>query len=196
MIEEKELIAAGKFLKTHGLKGELNAYTEYDPEILEQGYPVIVEMDGIFVPFYVTNIRPKGLHGSLILLDGIEDIDKAKQFVNKTIWLLRKDVAEFQEVDEDELDNDLEFIGYDLYDQNNNLVGEIVDFDDSTSNWLLIVSPENAEDDEVLYIPFADELILDEKISNDPEVKSALQIQIPDGLLQINEKNSGIETVE
>lgn len=196
MIQEKELIEAGKFLKTHGLKGELNAYTEYDAEILDQGYPVIVDMDGIFVPFYVASIRPKGLHGSLILLDGIDSIDKAKPFVNKTIWILRKDLADFLEVEEDELDEEMEFIGYDLYDQNDNLIGEIVGFDDSTPNWLLLVTPVDGDEEDIIYIPFAEELVIDEKVSENPEEKSYLKIQIPEGLLNINDKDSGIEIIE
>ena len=51
MIEEKDLTPVGKFLKTHALKGELNAILEIDPEFFTEGYPLVIDVDGAFVPF-------------------------------------------------------------------------------------------------------------------------------------------------
>ena len=43
MIEEKDIVVAGKFLNPHGLKGELNAVVEYDAEILEEAKTILAE---------------------------------------------------------------------------------------------------------------------------------------------------------
>lgn len=51
MIEEKDIKAIGKFQKTHALKGELNAILDIDSEYVSEGNAVVVDIDGIFVPF-------------------------------------------------------------------------------------------------------------------------------------------------
>ena len=78
MIEEKDIVQAGKFLKPHGLKGELNAVLDYDAEILEEDYPLIVDMDGIYVPFYAESVRPKGHFSSLVKLEGIDSVEDTR----------------------------------------------------------------------------------------------------------------------
>ncbi len=59
MIEVNDIVAIGKFQKTHALKGELNAILEIDSEFLEEGNAIIAEIDGIYVPFYIKSIRKK-----------------------------------------------------------------------------------------------------------------------------------------
>ena len=63
MIERQNLTTAGKFLKAHALKGELNAVLDADCDLLDPERPLIVEMDGIPVPFYLQSVRPKGQFG-------------------------------------------------------------------------------------------------------------------------------------
>ena len=72
MIKEEDTLIIGKFQKTHALKGELNAIIDIDPECFVEGKPLIVEIDGILVPFYVDTYRKKGSLSILIKLDGIE----------------------------------------------------------------------------------------------------------------------------
>ena len=60
MIEASEITAVGLFQKTHALKGELNAILDIDPDYFIEGNAAIVETDGIFVPFFISGIRPKG----------------------------------------------------------------------------------------------------------------------------------------
>ncbi len=57
MIEKKDIVEIGKFQKTHALKGELNALLNVPEEYVEDGNPLIVEMDGILVPFYTESFR-------------------------------------------------------------------------------------------------------------------------------------------
>lgn len=147
MIQESEIIKAGKFLKTHALGGELNVYSDYDAEILTKGYPVIVNRDGIFVPFYVESLRSKGLHGSLVKLEGVDSAVEAMPFVNGLFWLRRKDVAEFLELEEDELENEDDFDGMTLIDRKFGEIGVITYVDYSTPNILLSVRLKGAPDD-------------------------------------------------
>ena len=52
MITEEEITSVGKLLKTHALKGEMNMMLDIDPGYLEDGNPAILDIDGIYVPFY------------------------------------------------------------------------------------------------------------------------------------------------
>lgn len=182
MIEEKDILPVGKFFRTHALKGELNAVTDgYDPEMLEEGYPLIVDMDGILVPFYAESVRTKGSQGCLVKLDGVDSKERAQEFVNKEIFMLRKDIAEWLDVDVDEVATDSDLIGYSVYDSRAGYIGKVDSIDSSTSNLLLLVIPEDA--DEPIYIPFVEEFV--DEI--DPE-KEDIRLNLPDGIIDINKK--------
>lgn len=189
MITEKEIIEAGKFLKPHGLKGELNVILEYDADILEEEYPIIVELDGIYVPFYIESIRPKGHFSSLIKIEGIDSIDEAKKFVNKIFYLRRSDVADFLNVTEEEIESDTDLIGFKVYDKTFGYIGTVEDVDTSSENVLLLVRPEVESDAEgtkdVIYIPLSEDLI--EEVTEDKDNGiSEIHLDLPQGLLDLN----------
>lgn len=60
MIKEDEIIEIGKFQKTHALQGELNALLDVDLDFAEEDHPLIVEIDGIYVPFSSSRCVPRG----------------------------------------------------------------------------------------------------------------------------------------
>lgn len=163
MILKDEIIEAGKFLKPHGLKGELNAITTYDAAILESDYPIIAEMDGIYVPFFAESVRIKGSFSALVKFDDVNSAEEARRFVNKLFYLRKKDVAKFLECEIDELEMDEDYIGFDVYEAHLGYIGRVVDIDDSTENVLLEVElPEDSDADTdagSIYIPFVDNFI-------------------------------------
>lgn len=175
MITQDEIIEIGKFLKPHGLKGELNAVCDLDDEFFTGDYPLVVEMDGIFVPFFPESVRPKGKEAILIKLEGVDSADDARPFVNKAIWAKRDDVVEFAG-DSDLLLSD-EFEGYAITDKKRGPVGVVQSVDDSTANVLFVVErPDGA----VVYIPVAEEFILEV----DDETKT-ISMNLPEGLLDM-----------
>jgi 16S rRNA processing protein rimM len=181
MIEAKDITTIGKFQKTHALKGELNAILDIDDEFLLEGNALIVDIDGIFVPFYATSVRPKGNTSFLIKLDGIDSENEARSFVNKTIYASKSQLAPFLDVDEEDIADGDEFIGYKIIDEESDkTLGEIVEIDDTTSNLLFIAATEDGEE---LYIPAAEEFIY----GIDDENKT-IRMRLPDGLLDLNVK--------
>lgn len=179
MIEHSNISAIGKFQKTHALKGELNAILDIDPIFLEEGNAAIVEIDGILVPFYTASVRPKGSTSFLIRLDGIDTEEEAKNFVNKIIYALKSELASFLDVDESEITDDEDLIGYQIFDiESNEPIGRITGIDSSTSNLLIIV--ESADGEEI-FVPAADEFI----ISIDDE-KKLIEMNLPSGLIDLN----------
>lgn len=174
MITKEEVIEIGKFQKTHALKGELNALLEVDEDYAADGHPLIVEMDGILVPFYAESVRPKGSQACLVKLRDVDSQEKAKVFVNKAIYALRAELVDYYDVPEDEIVAD--FVGFRIIDKNLGEVGTVKDIDDSTANVLFIVQ---RPDGESVLIPVAEEFI--QSIDTEAEIIHTI---LPDGLLQ------------
>lgn len=179
MITKEEISAVGKLQKTHALKGEMNVILDIDPEYLEEGNPAIIEMDGIFVPFYAESVRTKGNFSYLVKFDGIDSEIEAKKLVNKIIYALRERLKEFMSENYDEeyaLYDDL--IGWTIVDADHGEIGVVVEFDTNTENELFIV--EN-KDGEKVFIPLTEDFI--EKM--DEETRKIF-MRLPDGLLDLN----------
>lgn len=179
MIDKKDLIAIGKFQKTHALKGELNVILNIEEDYLQSGNALVVEMDGLFVPFFATGIRPKGNTSFLVKLEGIDSETEAKKFVNKDIYAIRSQLAPFLEMEEDELRDEDHLSGYEIIDEiSGDKIGIIMSVDSSTQNLLFIVEDENGKE---LLIPAVDDLISE----IDDENKKII-MSLPEGLADIN----------
>lgn len=178
MTETDRLTEIGKFQRTHGLQGELNAVIDYDPELLLD-YPLFVYMDGLPVPFFAESVRPKGATTALVKLEGIDDIDQAAGFVNKTIMMEPESLKDFYGEDFEE---DEDIVGMILCDSLKGEIGVIEHLDLSTDNPLLIVAMADGTE---VYVPFAEDWIVDvnHEMNN-------VTMRLPDGLLDINTVSS------
>ncbi|MDE6811054.1 MAG: hypothetical protein K2J15_01755 [Muribaculaceae bacterium] len=187
MIQESEIIHVGKFFRTHALKGELNAMTDgYESELLDTDFPLIVEIDGILVPFYVDSWRPKGLFGCLVKLEGINSQARAQEFVNKMIYMRREDVAEALEMDVEDLRTEDDFQNYRVEVEGYGYIGRVEELDSTTENLLLKVRPENS--DKLIYIPFVEEFLVSvrEKEAG-PNSDNTILLRLPEGILDLND---------
>lgn len=182
MIEEKDIKAIGKFQKTHALKGELNALLDIDPEYVSEGNALIVEVDGCYVPFYASSIRPKGSFSFLIKLDGIDSEAEAKPFVNKIVYALKNDLADFLDLDSEEIRDEEDLSGYKIIDNGTKEeIGEIKSVDSSTDNLLFIVVSNSGEE---VFIPAVDDFIVE---INDDD--GTITMDLPEGLIDLNKKS-------
>lgn len=176
MINKEDIVEIGMFRKTHALQGELNTQLDIDGEYAEDGNPLIVDVDGIYVPFYAESVRHKGSESYLVKLIDIDSQDAAKVLVNKTIYGLRANLIDYFDDPDAELVSD--FVGFHLVDSNLGEIGVIEEIDDSTANVLFIV---RTPDDQIVYVPVADEFI--NGIDDDREV---VETTLPDGLVDLN----------
>ena len=94
MITDEQLKAVGTFLKPHGIEGEITLQRDYDDIDFEDFSCLIVDMDGIYVPFFIDGVRPKGSDTDLVSIDGIGDETHAALLTNKTAYVLRSELAE------------------------------------------------------------------------------------------------------
>lgn len=178
MITLDDLKQIGTFRKTHALQGELNASCDIDPSFIEEGYPIFVNLDGVFVPFYTESCRTKGQNSELVKLEDV-DLDMANSsFVNQPFYALKSDIADFYDVDEEDLIDDEDIIDFKVITTKGDLLGIVEDIDDSTLNvYIKVKNP----DDEELIIPFVDEFVVSISREN-----KTIEVDIPEDLLNLN----------
>lgn len=178
MITDSQITEIGRFNQPHGIKGEINVLID-DGVALEDLSCIILDMDGIYVPFFMSGLRRRGSMSYLVSIDGITDEQRAAVLANKTIYALSDEIVS----DDDEENGEdgfyaEDFIGFTLLTGDGNFRGTITGIDDSTDNVLFIVTPDN--DGREYLIPVADEFITD--IDTDTRT---VTVELPAGLLDI-----------
>lgn len=191
MILRTELKEIGRLQKPHGINGEINVQSQLDADELASLRCVVLEIDGIFVPFFISASRPKSAQTSLLKIDGIASEAEAAKLCPAPLYALRDDIrrleatdSESEEDSEDEEDDEEGFyaedlIGYTVESDDGLLRGEIVDLDDSTDNYLFIVRDQNGRR---LMLPVADGSMIEDV---DPE-RHHILLSLPEGLLDLN----------
>ena len=184
MINREQLIEIGRILKLHGLNGEMTASVSnpvFD-DVKHCPY-LVLEIDGIFVPFFIHNYRFRTDTSILISFDDINTQEKATEFCGLNLYFDRKcfSAKEAEEYDA-ATEEEESFIGYIIIDTKLGKLGKVVDIDDQTANVLFIVETKNGEE---IMIPAADNLV--EEIDDDGQT---ILMNLPQGLINLDEAES------
>lgn len=163
----------GSLLKTIGNKGEIILKFNNDlSEEIQKLESILVEVDGKLVPFFIETIKIKSSQTIIVQIEGLDSEYKSQEFIGCDFYLSKEqkekagaNTEEFADVE-----------GYSVKDQNDTLIGTVIEFLDIAKNPLLNVQTQNGEK----LIPANDELILD--IDDNLQV---IYIEIPEGLLDI-----------
>ena len=172
MIRQEEVFKIGKIGKPHGVKGEVafrfsdDVFDRVDADYL------ILEVDGILVPFFFEEYRFRSEEVALVKFSDIDTVERASELTGCDVYF----PLNLAPVDDDELTWN-QIVGYDLVDVdsdgNEHVVGGIADVDESTENVLLSL-------DNGLLVPAAYELIVDIDHS-----RQCLLMNLPEGLLNL-----------
>lgn len=183
MITENQLIEIGYITKLHGLKGEMQA-TITDPvfDDVKRCPYLVVCLDGIYVPFFLTDYRFRSATSILFSFDGIDTQAKAAPFCGQTLYFDRRC---FTRREEEQYDADVEeeqgYIGYQIIDRVLGTIGPVTGIDDQTANVLFLVEYQGSE----IMIPAADDLVLE----IDDSARTIL-MDLPQGLINPDEAES------
>lgn len=170
---DKIKLPVGRILKTHGVKGELNVElfdcAEPDSDFAPEAC-LIVEIDGLDVPFFVASSRMRGTASLLLTLDDLDSETDASALVGQTLYVY----ADPDDVNEDMTAGQL--VGYEIIDaQANASVGKVADIIELTpDNWYFSIQGSGQ------LIPVVDEMIL----SVDSETQ-IIMMDLPEGLLEL-----------
>jgi len=176
MINPEQITEIGSFNQPHGIKGELNAAI-FENVAVEDLSCIILDIDGIFVPFFITGIRPRGARSYLVTVEGIDSEHDASAIANKRIYALKDEARQLLTDDNADGFYVEDLIGFGISTPDGTLNGTVADIDDSTENILFIVK---ADDGKTHLIPVADEFITEIDADN-----RQIIMALPDGLLDI-----------
>lgn len=173
-MNKDECYLFGTFIKVNGVKGEFVLKSNY---LLSEEFDsipsIFIEIDGILVPFYITNFIIRSNYSAIIKLEDIDNIPAAKEFVDNNLYILKENLPHIDE--SFELSS---YVGYTIIDNTNEMiVGEITETFNIPNNPLVQVRYKNND----VLIPSNNKTI----ISIDYENK-IIKIDIADGLLEIN----------
>ena len=173
MIKAEDVFKIGKLGKPHGFKGEMSFFFDDDVfDTVDADY-LILDIDGILVPFFMEEYRFRSDSTALIKFLDVDTRDNAQELTNCDVYFPHALTGQRQQqISWNRI------IGFNLVDgETGTSVGVIEAVDDSTVNVLFAV--RTAERKEIL-IPASEELILEVDME-----KRVIKAIIPDGLLQI-----------
>lgn len=169
MIKSEDVYKIGRIGKTHGVRGEVSF--QFDDDIFDRvdAEYLVLDVDGILVPFYMEEYRFRNDTVCLVKFCDIDTQQRASDLTNCDVYFPRALANE----DEESLSL-ASLVGFAIVDSSNGeTVGHITAIDDSTANILF-----ELENDRL--IPANDDLISD----IDSE-KRQITMNIPQGLLEI-----------
>jgi 16S rRNA processing protein RimM len=169
MIKKEDVYKIGRIGKAHGVKGEVSF--NFDDDIFDRvdAEYLILEVDGILVPFFMEEYRFRSDNTALVKFEDIDKQDRARELTNCDVYFPR-DLADN---DEEELTYTF-LVGFDIIDdQSGKNVGTIASIDDNTMNILF-------ELEDGTLIPASEELITDIDKDN-----KTITIALPEGILEL-----------
>ncbi|MBR5039442.1 MAG: 16S rRNA processing protein RimM [Prevotella sp.] len=174
MIRQEEVFRIGRIGKPHGVKGETTfLFTDDVFDRVDADY-LVLQVDGILVPFFMEEYRFRSNDTALIKFEGIDTLEQARNLTNCEVFFPRS-LAEDQS---DEV-SWAQLTGMQLINnQNGQCIGTVTAVDDSTENVLLVINDEKGEE---LLIPAVESFIK----GIDMEERH-IRVELPEGLLNIN----------
>ena len=169
MIKQEEVYKIGRLGKAHGVKGEVSLL--FDDDIFDRvdcDY-LILEVDGILVPFFIEEYRFRSDTVALMKFEDVDTQQRASELTGCDVYFPRSLAAD------DDVPTSLTLlVGFDLVEANGGRpVGRIADIDDTTANLLF-----ELEDGRL--IPANDDLITDIDMKG-----RVISMTIPEGLLEL-----------
>ena len=168
MIKQEEVYRIGRLGKTHGVKGEVSL--QFDDDVFDRvdADYLILELDGILVPFFIEEYRFRSDTVALVKFEDVDTQQRASELTGCDVYFPRA-------LADDEGDVSLSMlVGFDIVEANSgSIIGRIAAIDDSTANLLF-----ELEDGRL--IPANDDLIRDIDTN-----RKTIRMEIPEGLLEL-----------
>lgn len=175
LLPDKVKVAVATVVKPHGIKGELNVLlsdmAEPDDDFAP-GACLIVEIEGLDVPFFVESARSRGADSLLVQLTELSNEAEAAEMTGRTLYVYADPESL---ADDDELTAGA-LIGYEILPSDaSEPIGRIADVTELTPGcWYFVL-----EGSEKL-IPAVDEMIS----GIDPDART-VSMTLPEGLTEL-----------
>ena len=168
MIRTEEVYRIGRLGKAHGVKGEVSFMFDDDVFDRVDADYLVLEVDGILVPFFIEEYRFRSDTTALVKFEGVDTQDRARELTGCDVYFPRS-LADADEVPSLSL-----LVGFELVDAvSGQSLGRVASIDDTTLNLLF-----ELEDGQL--VPASDELITDID-----QQRRTITMTIPPGLLDL-----------
>ncbi len=173
MIKKEEVYKIGRIGKPHGVKGETTLQFSDDVFDRVDADYLVIETDGILVPFFFEEYRFRSDSVALVKFCDIDTLEQAKELTGCDVYFPRS----LSDGDAETM-SWAEIIGYRLVDANQyQVVGAITAVDDTTINVLFEVMTDDGKE---ILIPASEELIQDVDTQ-----QRTITMNIPEGVLDL-----------
>jgi len=177
-MQQLNLKQIGSFVKTHGVHGQLvmNFSENFHSGLIENGLQeqeaVFVELDGIPVPFFISQKGIRNLNQYSVIL-ALEDIDdnKASDFCGCKVFIESSRIS--KNINNENISIE-DCIGFLVYDADLVYIGEFVEFIGLKGNPMLRLDVKGKE----LLIP-----LISDFITSIDAKKSEIHLQLPEGYI-------------
>ncbi len=169
MIKQEEVYKIGRLGKSHGVRGEISFLFDDDVFDRVDADYLILDIDGILVPFFIEEYRFRSDTTALMKFEGIDSQERARELTGCDVYFPRNLVAS----DDDSISWSA-IVGFNIIDASTNKsIGRIASIDDSTLNILFCL-----EDGHL--IPASEDLIT----QIDQQART-ITMHLPAGLLDL-----------
>jgi 16S rRNA processing protein RimM len=172
-MEKRNLYELGEFSKLHGFQGKLILSFDDQKISLSKLKVIWVILDGIPTPFSITSIQKLKKNKRIVSLLNVDSLNTSSLIKQKVY--VSKDEISF-----DQMDVKLKYVGFSVWDENENEIGIVQDYADIKNNNLLIIEIDKQE----VMIPVNETLII--KVL---EKEKIIQLYITEGLLNLNSES-------
>ena len=170
MIKQEEVYKIGRLGKSHGVRGEVTFLFDDDVFDRVDADYLILDIDGILVPFFIEEYRFRSDTTALMKFEGIDTQERARELTGCDVYFPRNLAAS----DDDSISWSA-IVGFDIIDASTNKsVGRIASIDYSTLNILFCL-----EDGHL--IPASEDLIT----QIDQQART-ITMHLPAGLLDLS----------
>lgn len=151
----EKFVSIGKILNFHGIKGEAKVGFQRGSE--EQ----ILSLKKVYVRVFDEplkfRVKSSRIHKNFAIMkfEGINSIDELLEYKGEKIYIEKEEALEALSEDEF-MTSDL--IGLNVFDNNDDYIGKVVDIGTNNANDILCIKPENPDYEQFL-IPFVHELV-------------------------------------
>jgi len=169
---KQEYFELGTLSKTHGIKGDFHLYLDVDDPYEYEGLKsIFIQIGNDLVPYFVEDIQVRS-NLNLISIEGINDIDSAKELVGSKLFLpisflpkLKDDQYYYHEV-----------VGYKVVDITFGSLGEVKEIYSTGAQDVIVMNYKSKE----VLIPLTEEIV--PKVDKKTKI---VETNLPDGLLEV-----------
>lgn len=179
MICDDEVFRIGHITRLRGLRGEVEMVFTDDCFDSGSAEYLVLDMDGILVPFFWEEYRFKNNDTAIIKFEGINSAEKARHITGRDVLYPKKHLARQQNEEDAELSSYKALTGFHVCDERGEPIGTVTAVDDSSQNILLTLQrPDGTE----TMIPFHNDFLLHFDL-----YERTLQLCLPEGIISLND---------